>query len=117
MEGGITLDESEADEGETTGDKSGEMKEVSELWGKTRSGKGSIDEETSVREWKGNTSSWKTTSLDTKIYLVVTSYSLYPLMPVGYPIKTHILALGWNLCLWDVRVEAKAKQPKTLKRE
>ena len=55
---------------------------------------------------KGKTISWKTTSLEMKIFLVVKSNTLYPLTPKRYPKKKHFLALGANLDLLCERVEA-----------
>ena len=49
--------------------------------------------------------SWKTTSLEMKMFLVLKSSTLYPLTPKGYPKKTHFLALGANLDLLCKRVE------------
>ena len=55
---------------------------------------------------KGKTVSWKTSSLEMKMFLVVKSNTLYPSTPKGYPKKTHFLALGANLDLLCERVEA-----------
>lgn len=55
---------------------------------------------------KGKIVSWKTTSLEMKISLVVKSNTLYLLTPKGYPKKKHFLALGANFDLLCERVEA-----------
>ena len=55
---------------------------------------------------KGKTDSLKMTSLERKIFLLDKSYNLYPLVPKGYPRKMHAFALGSNLDLFLVKVEA-----------
>ena len=64
---------------------------------------------------KGKTISWKTTSLEMKIFLVVKSNTLYPLTPKGYHKKKHFVCLGANLDLLCERVDAQQRHPKTFK--
>ena len=55
---------------------------------------------------KGKIVSLKITSLDRNKVLVDKSYNLYPLVPKGYPRKMQAFALGSNLDLFLVKVEA-----------
>ena len=58
---------------------------------------------------------WKTTSLNKKMELESMSNNFYPLTPLGYPRNTQALALWSNLVLFPERVEAKQRQPRTLR--
>ena len=55
---------------------------------------------------KGKTYYLKMTSLERKTVLLEKSYNLYPLVPKGYPRNMHAFALGSNLDLFLVKVEA-----------
>lgn len=46
--------------------------------------------------WKGKMFSWKTTSLEMNVVLVVQSSNLYPLNPVGYLRKIACVNQGEN---------------------
>lgn len=45
---------------------------------------------------------------------MVKSSNLYPFMPIGYPKKMQVEALGSNLVLEAFKVDATAKHPKVL---
>lgn len=54
--------------------------------------------------WKGKLSSKNTQEMNT--YLLAISYTRYPLMPGGYPIKIHKTVRSSNFDLWACKIEA-----------
>lgn len=53
--------------------------------------------------------------LEIKIDLFYKSNKMYPLVPGLYPKNDIFLALEYNLFLFSTKVDANARQPKTLK--